>query len=72
MIPTSPSLSAHLSMLERVYGEPHTALTLRADLRELCRLQHEASTRREPVVFDLDRYRKLAHGVHDDTDPEAA
>lgn len=68
-IPTSSALSSHLQMMERVYGG---TLTLRTDLATLCRLQHEASTAtRETVVFDLDRYRRLAHGVHDD-DPEAA
>lgn len=81
MIPTSSSLSSHLRMMERVYGESHTTLTLRNDLATLCRLQHEASTAAPPTsataspkVLDLDAARRLRAemAVFHDDDPEAA
>lgn len=65
LTPTTPALDACVARIERAYP------ALWRDLLELRRLQHEASTAHRPVVFDLDRYRRLASGVHDD-DPEAA
>ena len=70
-VPTSPALSAAREAFEQHYGSALWMWEMRRDLSDLLRLQHEASTASRTVVFDLDRYRRLASGVHDD-DPEAA
>jgi len=69
MIPTSDALDREIDALVhrcRPYLDPTGAIA------RIRRLQHAASTAApdsgEPVVFELDRYRRIANG----TDPEAA
>jgi hypothetical protein len=60
-IPTSPALDAHLDSMVAHYGE-YLEPEIRADLLQLRRLQHEASTAKgETPVFDMDEYRKRQH-----------
>lgn len=74
MIPSSPALDAALARMEQLYGQGFGVLQLRADLLELRRLQHEASTAKPPAkVIDFDAARRLRWEmacVPDD--PEAA
>ncbi len=74
MIPNSSAIEDAIDRIAHEYGEAYTRIPLRNALRDLLRLQHEASTAPkggEPIVLDLVAYARLrdsSGGCHDGDD----